>query len=892
MGLNSLKFRIAILLMGMIIPFGFAYATTSTLNVTLTIPTTSTGTPPAGGGGGGGGGEDVTPPQILNVIVVPSQYSARIYWSTNELADSQVLYGLSAAYGSSNVSSTLKTSHVIVLEDLTSETLYHFKIISTDGRGNAGSTGDLTFTTLPEDLSPPNVNNLRLVPSSTYFRVSWEKPEIGDFDRVLVLRKIGGPSATPDDGVKVYEGSEESFLDSDVVRGITYFYTAYTFDLGQNHSAGVSVSGRLLDPEIPREICTNGVDDDSNGKTDCADNACLGLDICKPPEEKDEICSNGIDDDQNGKIDCADQACVIFPACIITPPPTTTTSTPGGETPSEIKLEDFQFFTGNRSIQLYPKNGEVSTLSKAVFTVVLAASKLSVQPNSITLIINNSENHSLIRDGNSYYADFLFPSPGKHNAYFLLNYESNQAEVISVVLNSLPFGQVYSGDKPLEGVALVLFDESGKQISTENFGYSNPLFTASGGYYGWVVPNGKYYIEAAKDNFFTRKTPKFRVENNVVNIPLYLIPLPPPITLDPGKIKEQIDIGMQRGEEELKDFTAAFREFVDDPLVQEIFSTVVAPSVVGVMAVATFSLISLANLIPLLHLLFLQPFTFFGRRKREGWGQVYNSLNKIPVDLATVRLINADSGLVIQSRVTDNKGRYAFMVGPGSYRLAVNKNNFIFPSEFLAGVKDDGQKLDVYHGEVINVSKDGGMITANIPVDPVGDFEKPQRLFWQQLIRRGQLVLAGSGIITTLISLYISPVWYMWILLLIHLALFGIFLRLAVPPKVKSWGVVYDIRSKKPVNRVVARLFNVQFNKLVASQITDPWGRYYFLAGDNEYFVTYDHPQYYHEQSNVIDLKGHEPGTITLDIGLNHTSDAPPKEEEPAEEPQTLEINK
>jgi hypothetical protein len=58
--------------------------------------------------------------------------------------------------------------------------------------------------------------------------------------------------------------------------------------------------------------CSNGLDDDGNGITDCADPACAADPVCMP-----EICDNGIDDNANGLIDCADVAsCGSDPRCI------------------------------------------------------------------------------------------------------------------------------------------------------------------------------------------------------------------------------------------------------------------------------------------------------------------------------------------------------------------------------------------------------------------------------------------------------------------------------------------------------------------------------------------------------------------------------------------------
>ncbi|MBI4057649.1 MAG: right-handed parallel beta-helix repeat-containing protein, partial [Elusimicrobia bacterium] len=103
---------------------------------------------------------DTTPPVISNVQATNIGSSqATITWTTNESADSQVEYGLSASYGNSTtLNPTLVTSHSQTLSGLSAETLYHFRVKSKDARGNLATSGDFTFTTpTPPDTTPPSV---------------------------------------------------------------------------------------------------------------------------------------------------------------------------------------------------------------------------------------------------------------------------------------------------------------------------------------------------------------------------------------------------------------------------------------------------------------------------------------------------------------------------------------------------------------------------------------------------------------------------------------------------------------------------------------------------------------------------------------------------------------
>ena len=66
-------------------------------------------------------------------------------------------------------------------------------------------------------------------------------------------------------------------------------------------------------PQCQTEIaCNNGVDDNLNGLTDCADPDCATAPICTT----EASCGNGIDDDGDGLTDCAEPGCATNAACL------------------------------------------------------------------------------------------------------------------------------------------------------------------------------------------------------------------------------------------------------------------------------------------------------------------------------------------------------------------------------------------------------------------------------------------------------------------------------------------------------------------------------------------------------------------------------------------------
>jgi hypothetical protein len=109
-------------------------------------------------------GEDVTPPTISNIRVINiTENSADVLWDTNEPATSKVEYGLTTSYGLGTVTLiNLVTSHNVPLSGLSPNTLYHFRVSSTDSSSNEAVSVDGTFTTLAAAL-PPVISDIRVI---------------------------------------------------------------------------------------------------------------------------------------------------------------------------------------------------------------------------------------------------------------------------------------------------------------------------------------------------------------------------------------------------------------------------------------------------------------------------------------------------------------------------------------------------------------------------------------------------------------------------------------------------------------------------------------------------------------------------------------------------------
>lgn len=102
------------------------------------------------------GGEQ---PNLSNISSFDTSQSAIITWTTSTPADSQVDYGPTASYGSSTpLDANLVTAHSVTLSQLVPNTLYHYRVRSTDAGGTRLVSSDFTFSTPAFTLYFPQIN--------------------------------------------------------------------------------------------------------------------------------------------------------------------------------------------------------------------------------------------------------------------------------------------------------------------------------------------------------------------------------------------------------------------------------------------------------------------------------------------------------------------------------------------------------------------------------------------------------------------------------------------------------------------------------------------------------------------------------------------------------------
>ncbi|MEI7512083.1 MAG: hypothetical protein WCK01_01340 [Candidatus Uhrbacteria bacterium] len=783
-------------------------------------------------------------PIISNVLITNiTDTSALVTWQTNIPADSTVEYGTTVGYGTTLSDAPLVMSHSQALSGLSIATQYHVRI-SSSASGLTATTGDIPFSTLGDTTAPANVFGFSAIAGDLQNSLSWTNPTDPDFSYVKIRARTDGYPTSETDGRFVYQGSANSFVDPGLVGGTTYYYTNYTFDVSGNRASGAFAEATPYSTVLPPPVLPPVV----------------------PPVIPPVVPPTG----PGGSA-----STTTIPTATTPPPVVASTSTPPiVETPtstivlppevaptSTLPIAEGvtiypEYYGGNGTISLVANaSGQLGSLVGRSVLVRVPTSGLGRAPQSAMIEVGASKYALTAVGGGEVWAASFVPSNRIElvPVHVLFRFVDSTEARASTVIDVHGTGRVLarSGINPtpqaLPGATVTLYEmtvSGWQKWDGSKYGQVSPSLSASNGSFGFMVPNGSYRVVAEMEGYQTQER-IIEARQNIVSADLIL-----PQTV-------QIPV--------IGPILNAFQE----PAVQET-ANIAAPIVVAVAIANVATAASAFSLLNYIWFLFTQPLLILGRRKRERWGSVYNALAKTPVDLAAVRLIHAKTSLILQTRVTDIRGRFSFHVQPGEYRIQATKQGFTFPSTYAKDISVDGEYLDVYHGEVIKVEEESS-ISVNIPMDPQVREEAPKNVILKYRLRQLQALLGFASPVVSLVAFAISPSWLLFGLFAGQVVIFGVFRRLAQAKPPKDWGVVYDAETRKPLGQTVVRIFDKKFNKLLETQVTDNHGNYGFFAKKNVYFVTADKPGFERYKSRDIDLSKQESGAIDEHIRLTHT---------------------
>jgi len=231
------------------------------------------------------------------------------------------------------------------------------------------------------------------------------------------------------------------------------------------------------------------------------------------------------------------------------------------------------------------------------------------------------------------------------------------------------------------------------------------------------------------------------------------------------------------------------------------------------------------------------------KKRHHPWGVVYDSETKQPIYGAHLSLLSVENKVVAKS-ITDQDGRYGFLVDPGFYHITAQKKGYIFPSSKLFGKGSDVVYNDLYFGNFLEIKKYGDVITNNIPMyrlnfdwrEFAAESQHQFKFYHSGDKALGQIINVSFyvGFLISIMTLIGGNIkFYNLIILFIYIIMF-FSNRTQFGRRVK--GSVFFKDTGAPVAYGILRLKSSD-GKEVLHKIIDHIGNYYCLVPDGLYNV-------------------------------------------------------
>jgi hypothetical protein len=847
---------------------------------------------------------DTTPPANVVLTAVPEDGRIRLSWippSDADFAGTIVVRTVgSSPTGPTDGTLIYNGSGTAITDtNVTNGVTYIYAAYAYDANGNVAS-GALA-SAAPRGTTPILTMTLAATPGDGRVMLAWVLPNDPLVVKTRIMRTTGSAPQNPTEGDLVYLGPGANAVDTNVTNGTEYFYTAFALDASDQVLVSASARAVPSGPIISRFMTLFATPGD--GRVDLRWTTPSSPDVTAihlvrregvyptgPLDGTALFVGNGTTftdtDVTNGTtyyygvygvnaqgMALANAIAAATPQGLIK---TVTTTTRALVQPSVILLG------ANGTLPLsIGTGGTIGVLTGSSVLVRVSESSIDGVPRTMTVSLHDATYALTLNPATRAYEGIItMPAPGTYSALVAVTLTDDRTGAAILPLLVRPAGRVVSqalfsaSVAYLSGARVTLYDDSAGDSHIWNgalYGQANPITTDVQGVYAFQVPPGAYHMELEADGYVRVKTATQYTDANVIGDTISLVQIPTPIVevlrSTSTTPQEKVVVLAQSVTDRVLFGVKTVQQLLVTPAVQEATTKVAAPTILTVTVLNTASALPLFNIFAYLQYFFTQPLLLFGRRKRKQWGVVYNAITKQPIDLAVIRLLHADTGLIVQTRVSDRQGRYQLHAHPGRYRIEVVKVGFAFPTEYVRGKSTDVQFTDVYHAEVIQVNEEA-TLTPNIPLDPIVPEETPRQVFMRVWLVRAQHVFAFSGVVASCVAFIISPNVALALLVVAQFFIFFLFRRLNIPTPPKSWGIVKDAASHTPLARVIVRIFESKYNKLLETQITDAQGRYSFLARNNVYYVTAEAPGYRRERLPDIDLTHKDETVIAENIKL------------------------
>ena len=253
------------------------------------------------------------------------------------------------------------------------------------------------------------------------------------------------------------------------------------------------------------------------------------------------------------------------------------------------------------------------------------------------------------------------------------------------------------------------------------------------------------------------------------------------------------------------------------------------------------------------------------KKKKRGYGVVYDSITKEPINGAIIRVYDEKNTLKT-TEVTNKLGIFEFYVESGNYKLDVNAANYEFPSYIIQSPSDLPYE-NIYHGGRFRYES-SQEVNFSIPLDSskgtiAQSVSSGMKNILINVLNITIDILVVAGLLFSINSYIKNPNEINAILLGVYLLIILLNILFSSQSKYR-FGKVKD-EDGNWVKGVELGLLENEFGRLSAKRVTSEKGEYRFLVAPGEYKLVSLDPEYSLEE----DLYFKKTGKGVLAINKN-----------------------
>jgi hypothetical protein len=236
-----------------------------------------------------------------------------------------------------------------------------------------------------------------------------------------------------------------------------------------------------------------------------------------------------------------------------------------------------------------------------------------------------------------------------------------------------PWGRIIDklSGKPLRGATVQIFESEFQKLKDSQI-------TDDEGRFGALVGPGTYYLKIAANGYQGYQSEAVTISSpeQILNLELSLSPIVEEWGLEFVK-KINVLNALKRFVELINPYLLALGTLIS------VISLIIVPN--GLNYATFFIYLALDGLKIYFTVHLLKPF-----------GNVINETSSDPLPLTVVRVFDEEKNWLLATKVTDEQGRFNFLLAPGKYYLTCNRDGFLpYRSETLTLEKAGMPTLDI-----------------------------------------------------------------------------------------------------------------------------------------------------------------------------------------------------